>query len=211
MVERDLKARGIHDPATLRALSVVPRHLFVPSALKKYAYRDSALPIQEDQTISQPYVVALMTQSARLQEGDRVLEIGSGSGYQAAVLSEIAAEVFTIEIIENLADNARQRLQSLGYDNVRVRHGDGYQGWPERAPYDAILITAATPQIPQPLMEQLRVGGRLVVPLDRGGEFQELSVLVRTKDGYDIEPGIPVRFVPMTGQVREPGKLRTEP
>jgi len=202
MVEIDLKGRGITDSAVLDAMGRVPRHEFVNPEYRDLAYADSALPIQHNQTISQPYIVALMTQSARLQPTDRVLEIGAGSGYQAAVLAEIVKEVYSIEIVESLAEQAARRLRQLGYDNVNVRHGDGYQGWKEAAPLDAILITAAAPEIPEALIEQLNVGGRIVMPLGDHHLYQDLILLTKTKDGLSREFITGVVFVPMTGEIR---------
>jgi protein-L-isoaspartate(D-aspartate) O-methyltransferase len=167
------------------------------------AYDDIPLPIQQEQTISQPYIVALMTQSASLKETDRVLEIGTGSGYQAAVLAELVAQVYTIEIIGPLAESAKTTLQELEVGNVKVRHGDGYRGWQEEAPFDAILITAAAPKIPKPLVDQLRVGGKLVMPLGGKSLGQQLIVLTKTEKGLEKEFITSVIFVPMTGEVRE--------
>jgi len=204
MVEEDLQRRGIRDPAVLNAMRKVPRHLFVSPQYREQAYNDSALPIEENQTISQPYIVGLMTQSALLQPGDRVLEIGTGSGYQAAVLAEVVSEVYTIEIIEKLADEAAARLKRLGYGNVKTRQGDGFRGWPEAAPFDAILITAATPKIPQPLIDQLKPGGRMVLPLGNRVLGQDLIRLIKEEDGKLKKEFITgVVFVPMTGEVRK--------
>jgi protein-L-isoaspartate(D-aspartate) O-methyltransferase len=201
MVDIDLRGRDIQDPNVLAAMLKVPRHEFVTENNKNKAYADFPLPIGKDQTISQPYIVALMTQSAGLQPGDRVLEIGTGSGYQAAVLSELVKEVYTIEIIEVLANDARSDLERLGYNNVKVKHGDGYQGWEEFAPFDAILLTAAAPEIPQPLIDQLKEGGRMVLPLE-GMLFQDLIRITKEKDQLKREQITGVRFVPMTGEVR---------
>jgi len=201
MVETQIKARGVKDPKVIRAMSVVPRHLFVPPAEQAHAYLDEPLPIGNGQTISQPYIVAFMTEQLQPHANDRVLEIGTGSGYQAAVLSQIVDSVFTIEIISELADKARQRLHKLHYDNVVVKDGDGYHGWIEKAPFDAIIITAAPPKIPPPLLEQLKIGGRMVLPV---GEYvQELVVVHKTKSGIDMQNVLPVRFVPMTGEVQK--------
>lgn len=202
MVEYDLKGRDISDPAVLKAMSRVPRHAFIADRLSHLAYSDSALPIEAGQTISQPYIVALMTQSAQLKSTDVVLEIGTGSGYQAAVLAEVVQEVFSIEILETLARTATATLKQLGYDNIRTRHGDGYRGWAEEAPFDAILITAAAPKIPQPLVDQLKMGGRIVMPLGSQGMPQKLIVLTRTEMGLEEEFITGVAFVPMTGEVR---------
>jgi len=201
MLETQLIARGIKDPAVLAAMGRVPRHAFVPEHLREHAYRDGPLPIGERQTISQPYIVAVMTELAQIDETSRVLEIGTGSGYQAAVLDEIAGSVYSIEIIEALAIRARETLHRLGYDSIALRHGDGYRGWPEAAPFDAILVTAAPPVVPKPLLEQLREGGRLVVPV--GDFFQELEVHTRTSAGIERERVLAVRFVPMTGEIRD--------
>ena len=201
MVEQQIASRGIKDPRTLAAMRKVPRHLFVLPSSAADAYEDHPLPIGHGQTISQPYIVAFMTEALLLRGGETVLEIGTGSGYQAAVLSEIAAKVFTIEIVEPLAEDARRRLERLGYSTVSVRAGDGYLGWPEAAPFDAIMVTAAAPKVPEPLKQQLKEGGRLCLPV--GEEFQELVVLTRRGAEFTEERVLPVRFVPMTGRVRE--------
>ena len=198
MVQRQIEGRGIEDPDVLRAMEKVRRHLFVPEGFRSAAYDDRPLPIGQGQTISQPYIVALMTELAEVRSGDRVLEVGTGSGYQAAVLAELAESVFTVEIVEELAKTARNRLHKLGYDNVHVRMGDGFRGWPEHAPFDAILVTAAPPEIPGPLKEQLAPGGRLVIPVGEG--WQELKIVEKTADGpLKKRTVIPVQFVPMTG------------
>jgi protein-L-isoaspartate(D-aspartate) O-methyltransferase len=199
-----LAASGIQAPEVLAALGRVPRHRFVPPELEAEAYEDRALPIGEDQTISQPYIVALMTELARIGPRSRVLEVGTGSGYQAAVLAEIAREVYTIEVVEPLAARARTLLAALGYENVRTRVGDGYAGWPEAGPFDAILVTAAAPRIPEPLVAQLAVGGRLVLPVGPEDDYQELRVVTRTETGLEVQRAAEVRFVPMTGTVRGP-------
>jgi protein-L-isoaspartate(D-aspartate) O-methyltransferase len=178
----------------------VERHLFVPSASASEAYADHPLPIGHGQTISQPYIVAFMTEALGLRGGETVLEVGTGSGYQAAVLAKIAARVYSIEIVEPLAAEARERLARLGYGTVEVRAGDGYLGWPEAAPFDGIMVTAAAPRIPEPLKEQLKEGGRLVIPV--GDEFQELVVVTRRGRAFEERRVLPVRFVPMTGKVR---------
>jgi len=201
MVARQIEERGVRDARTLAAMRKVPRHLFVPAALAGDAYGDHALPIGHGQTISQPYVVAFMTEALGLRGGESVLEVGTGSGYQAAVLAEIAARVYTIEIVAPLAEEARGRLARLGYRNVEVRAGDGYQGWPDKAPFDAVIVTAAAPRIPDPLKQQLKDGGRLVIPV--GDDEQELIVLTRRGGRFAEERVLPVRFVPMTGKVRE--------
>jgi protein-L-isoaspartate(D-aspartate) O-methyltransferase len=200
MVRDQIEGRGIKDPLTLGAMRDVPRHLFVPSASADQAYGDFPLPIGQGQTISQPYIVAFMTEALGLRGGESVLEIGTGSGYQSAVLSRIAGKVHTIEIVPELAEEARARLERLGYRNVAVRAGDGYAGWPEAAPFDAIIVTAAAPRIPEPLKEQLVDGGRLVLPV--GDEYQELIVVTRRGASFDERRVLPVRFVPMTGAVR---------
>lgn len=202
MVETQIVARGVRDPRVLAAMRKVPRHLFVQPAERARAYEDHPLPIAGSQTISQPYIVALMTELLALPEKARVLEIGTGSGYQSAVLGEIAAEVYSIEILPELARAAASKLAELGYKNVTVREGDGYRGWPEHAPFDGIIVTAAPESIPQPLIEQLAPGGRMVIPV--GGFFQELKVFTRGADGRVTEQSIiPVRFVPMTGEIEK--------
>ncbi len=195
MVARQIEARGISDRHVLDAMEKVPRHLFVPEELRYAAYEDTPLPIGYDQTISQPYIVAYMTEAAGLGSGDVVLEIGTGSGYQAAVLAQMVKEVYTIEIIRPLADSARGKLEEMGIKNVHVRWGDGYAGWPEAAPFDAIIVTAAPPDIPQALVEQLKAGGRMVIPV--GTFFQQIYLITRTGSGIDKKTMIPVRFVPM--------------
>jgi len=201
MVRYQIKARGISDPRVLKAFEKVERHEFVDDDYRSQAYNDHPLPIGEGQTISQPYMVALMTDLADADSTDRVLEIGTGSGYQAAILAELVDSVYTIEIIESLGLRARGLLDSLGYDNIRFRIGDGYRGWPQAAPFDAIIVTAAPPEIPQPLLDQLIEGGRMVVPV--GTYYQEL-VLVEKHDGRIEKSRIaPVRFVPMTGESRK--------
>jgi protein-L-isoaspartate(D-aspartate) O-methyltransferase len=202
MVARQIEPRGVRSPAVLQAMRAVPRHEFVPEALRARAYQDSPLPIGEGQTISQPYIVALMTELAAPRKGARVLEIGTGSGYQAAVLAELGAQVHSIEIVEPLGRRAAETLKRLGYATVKTRIGDGYRGWPQAAPFDAILVTAAPPRIPEPLKQQLAVGGRLVVPV--GEDEQELLVLTPTKTGFEERRVLPVRFVPMTGEAQKP-------
>jgi protein-L-isoaspartate(D-aspartate) O-methyltransferase len=202
MVRETIAARGVRDSLVLAAMRTVPRHLFVPPAERSLAYGDHPLPIGEDQTISQPYIVAFMTELLDLRPGEKVLEIGTGSGYQAAVLAEITDHVYTIEIVEPLAKSAAARLEELGYDQVRVRAGDGYRGWPEAAPFDAIVVTAAPDHVPQPLVDQLAPGGRLVIPV--GEQFQELKLIARDANGAITEESkLPVRFVPMTGEAEE--------
>lgn len=191
--------RSVTNERVLAVMGRVPRHEFVPPELRHRAYEDGPLPIGHGQTISQPYIVAVMTEKLDPQPGDRVLEIGTGSGYQAAVLAELVAKVFTIEIIPALASSAEATLQRLGYTNVAVRVGDGYLGWPEAAPFDAIIVTCAPDDVPAPLVEQLKDGGRLIIPVN-AGEFQEL-ILCRKRDGrLERERIFPVRFVPMTGE-----------
>jgi protein-L-isoaspartate(D-aspartate) O-methyltransferase len=202
MVAEQMAARGVADPRVLAALRQVERHLFVPEAARVDAYADRPLPIGQGQTISQPYMVAVMAELTAVQPGARVLEIGTGSGYQAAVLSLLAREVYTIEIVAPLAEEARERLALLGYANVTVRAGDGYQGWPDRAPFDAILLTAAPPAIPEPLLRQLAPGGRLVAPVGQEGDAQDLQVVERSPAGLARRTLFPVRFVPMTGEAQ---------
>lgn len=201
MVDEQIKRRGVTDPAVLEAMRVVKRHELVPRIYQKFAYDDRPLPIGEDQTISQPYIVGLMSELLEVKAGDKVLEIGTGSGYQAAVLAEMGIEVYTIEIIETLANRARTDLARIGYPDVQVKWGDGYKGWPEHAPFDGIIITAAPPQLPKPLVEQVKTGGRIVVPVGRGS--QNLNVYTKRKDGgVRKKTTIPVRFVPMTGEAQ---------
>jgi protein-L-isoaspartate(D-aspartate) O-methyltransferase len=199
MVDTQIEARGVTSPRVLAAMRRVPRHRFVPQGLWDQAYNDYPLPIGEDQTISQPYIVALMTEALELKEGDRVLEIGTGSGYQAAVLAELASAVYTIDRLGSLTEKAQKVLAALGYHNLHVRVGDGTLGWPEEAPFDAILVTAGAPQVPRPLVEQLALGGRLVIPV--GDRFSQTLTRVRkVKDGvkYDYLGGC--RFVRLIGQ-----------
>ena len=200
MVSRQIEARGVRDPAVLEAMRKVPRHRFVPASQLASAYDDRPLPIGHQQTISQPYIVAFMSELAHVKPGDKVLEVGTGSGYQAAVLAEMGAKVYSIEIVEPLVKRASETLRELGYD-VTVRHGDGYAGWPEHAPFDAIVVTAAPSQIPPPLRQQLEIGGRLIIPVGRS--FQSLVRVTRMADGYRREEVLPVRFVPMTGKAEE--------
>ncbi len=201
MVDQQIAARGVADARVLAAMRKVPRHRFVDVRQAEAAYDDRPLPIGHGQTISQPYIVGYMTELLRLGPGARVLEVGTGCGYQAAVLGEVAAEVFTIEIVRPLAECARTVLAELGYKNVQVRHGDGYGGWPEQAPFDGILVAAAPDHVPPALVAQLKVGGRLVIPV---GDFnQEIRVITKTASGHSEERLIPVRFVPLTRDVRE--------
>jgi protein-L-isoaspartate(D-aspartate) O-methyltransferase len=202
MVAEQIVARGVADPRVLAAMRKVPRHLFVPDAVRPSAYDDSPLPIGFDQTISQPYIVAYMSEILQVAPDHRVLEVGTGSGYQAAILGELAREVYTIEIVPELAERARATLESLGYANVHVQVGDGYLGWPEHAPFDRIMVTAAPDHVPQPLVEQLADGGRLVLPVGRGDQW--IRVLTRRGDRVTEQTTIPVRFVPL---VRKPGEV----
>jgi protein-L-isoaspartate(D-aspartate) O-methyltransferase len=193
-----LKSQGLKNSSVLDALLKVPRHKFVPASHRHRAYENRALPIAHDQTISQPYIVGYMTEAADIAPGDRVLEIGTGSGYQAAVLGELAKEVHSIEIVPSLADSARNLLRELGYKNVQVKTGNGYLGWPEHAPFDAIIVTAAPPEVPQALVDQLAVGGTMVVPV--GAEFQEMVIITRKESGVVERRTIPVAFVLMVGK-----------
>lgn len=203
MVELDLRGRDIVDQRVLAVMSRIPRHRFVPEALRDVAYSDRALPIGHGQTISQPYIVALMTQLVRPGPQSRALDVGTGSGYQAAVLAELCKEVYSIEILEPLADEARRRLESLGYKNITVRCGDGYQGWPEKAPFDVIIVAAAPDHVPQPLVDQLAIGGRMVIPVGQT-YYQTLLLLEKQADGSVIRRSVaPVAFVPMTGQAQQ--------
>ncbi|HMB63036.1 MAG TPA: protein-L-isoaspartate(D-aspartate) O-methyltransferase [Eudoraea sp.] len=198
MVDDQLIARDIYDRATLSAMEKVPRHEFVPEDVKSRAYSDGALAIGEGQTISQPYIVAFMTQSLRLKPDSRVLEIGTGSGYQAAILAEIVDSVYTIEIVEKLGLQAGQRLKRLGYDNVVVRIGDGYHGWVEKGPFDAIIVTAGAEEIPQPLIDQLADGGRMIIPVGAHRSVRQLVQLVKKKGKIKKKDMMAVRFVPFT-------------
>lgn len=204
MVERQIRGRGIRDARVLAAMEKVPRHLLVDRSLRPGAYSDHPLPIGEGQTISQPYVVALMTEELRLSQNDRVLEIGTGSGYQAAILAEIVKEVFSIEIRKGLAERAAERLKDLGYRNIRVKYSDGYFGWQEHAPFDAIIITAAVNHIPPPLLKQLKEGGRLILPLGSTVFYQTLTLVTKKKGGdLSVEQKGEVAFVPMIGEARK--------
>ena len=207
MVTSQLKARAITDPRVLAAMGKIPRHLLVPPDLAPRAYGDYPLPIGGGQTISQPYIVALMSQWAEVQPGDRVLEVGTGSGYQAAVLAELTDKVFTIELLPELARAAETRLKELGYGRVRVKTGDGYRGWPQEAPFDAILVTAAAPSVPPALAAQLQEGGRLVIPLGEAGGDQTLVRLRKVRGELKEEERVPVRFVPLVRpEAPQPGK-----
>lgn len=198
MVAEQIEARGVKDPRVLAAMRDVPRHLFVPEAEREAAYDDRPLPIGHDQTISQPYIVALMTELARPSPTDRALEIGTGSGYQAAVLGKLVAEVYTIEIIDELGRDASRRLEKLGYGNIHTRIGDGYGGWPEQAPFDLIVVTAAPDRIPPALIAQLKSGGRLVIPVGAYYGAQELQLVRKDEAGRTrVEDVAPVRFVPL--------------
>ena len=203
MVKNQLERRGIQDKMVLRVMRETPRHLFVPDNLKDDAYKDGPLPIGEGQTISQPYIVALMTELLELNGNERILEIGTGSGYQAAILSPLVKEVYSIEIVKSLAINADKKLKDMQYHNVTVKWGDGYEGWTAHAPYDAIIVTAAPDQVPQILIDQIKIGGRLVLPL--GTYFQKLKVITKMKDGNIGEKNIiSVRFVPMVHSEKTP-------
>jgi protein-L-isoaspartate(D-aspartate) O-methyltransferase len=196
MVQQQLKPRGIKDERVLAGMAKVPREEFIPVAARPSAYEDGPLPIGYDQTISQPYIVAFMTEQLRPKPSDRVLEIGSGSGYQAAILAELVADVYTIDIVEPLAKTAEATLQRLGYKNVHIKVGDGYKGWPEEAPFDAIIVTCAPEKVPQPLVDQLKEGGRMVIPV--GERFAQQLYLFEKKNGQLKESAtLPVRFVPM--------------
>jgi protein-L-isoaspartate(D-aspartate) O-methyltransferase len=196
MVEDQIEARGVRDPRVLAAMRKVPRDRFVPPDVASLAYADQPLPIGHGQTISQPYIVAYMSEALQVNENAKVLEIGTGSGYQAAILGELAREVYTIELVPELAERARTTLAALGYTNVHVRTGDGYLGWPDEAPFDAIMVTAAPDHVPQPLVDQLAVGGRLVIPVG-GGFEQQMRILTRTPEGIQESRTLPVRFVPL--------------
>jgi len=195
MVEAQILARGIDDEKVLAAMRQVPRHLFVPEELRPFAYGDEPLPIGEGQTISQPYIVAYMTQALRLSGEEKVLEVGTGSGYQTAVLAEIVRQVFTLELLGVLSERARALLESLGYTNVSAKAADGTLGWKENAPFDAIMVTAAAPAVPKKLQEQLGPGGRMIIPVGEG--FQELFLITRERGGFQKKKLLPVRFVPL--------------
>lgn len=203
MVKTQIEARGIHNPLVLKALHTVPRHLFVPPELRNNAYEDRPLPIGYQQTISQPYIVAFMSEAINAQPTDRVLEIGTGCGYQAAILSRICHEVFTIEIVEPLAQQAQKTLTELGYSNIHTKIGDGYEGWPEAAPFDAIIVTAASPKIPPALINQLKMGGRLIMPVGEHLSNQSLIKITKTPNGLLEDHLMPVRFVPLTGKAED--------
>lgn len=203
MIGRDIKGRGIQDARVLDAMSKIERHLFVDRSLMHRAYDDNPLPIGEGQTISQPYVVALMTEALMLQKTDRVLELGTGSGYQAAVLAEIASDVYTIEIRKNLAEKSEKLLKSLGYKNIKVKPADGYFGWEEYAPFDAIIVTVAANHIPTPLIKQLKEGGRLIIPLGSTVYSQTLTLAIKIKGELNIVQLGGVAFVPMVGEAQK--------
>ena len=203
MIQNDIKGRGIKDKKVLDTMARVPRHLFVEERLRERAYADYPLPIGDGQTISQPYVVALMTEALRLRPGDRVLEIGTGSGYQAAVLAEIVKDVYTIEIRKSLADMSEKRFREFGYKNVKVKYADGYFGWEEYAPFDAIIITASANHIPPPLIRQIKEGGRLIIPLGNTVYYQMLTLLTKKKGDLDVEQMGSVAFVPMIGEAEK--------
>jgi protein-L-isoaspartate(D-aspartate) O-methyltransferase len=203
MIDFDIKGRGIKDKKVLEAMGKIPRELFVEESLRNKAYSDHPLPIGEGQTISQPYVVALMTEALRLKPSDRVLEIGTGSGYQAAVLAEIVKEVYTVEIRNTLAEAAARRLKDLGYKNIEVKFGDGYFGWEEHAPFDAIIVTAAANHIPPPLIKQLKEGGRLILPLGSTLFYQTLTLATKQKGELKMEQMGGVTFVPMIGETEK--------
>lgn len=203
MIEHDIRGRGVKDSRVLEIMGKLPRHLFVDESLKGRAYDDYPLPIGEGQTISQPYVAALMTEALKLRPADRVLEIGTGSGYQAAVLAGIVSQVYTIEIRKKLAQQAEKRLAEIGFKNIRVKHGDGYFGWEEYAPFDAIIITASANHIPPPLIKQLKENGRLVIPLGSTVYYQTLTLATKKKGEMQLEQMGPVAFVPMTGEAQK--------
>jgi len=197
MVVRQIQGRGVEDPLVLNAMKVVPRHLFVPIQYRQNAYEDHPLPIGKGQTISQPYIVAFMTAALHLKPKDRILEIGTGSGYQAAVLAEMGCDVYSVEIIASLGERAKKTLRRLGYKNVHIRIGDGYKGWPEKAPFDAVIVTCAPEEIPPALIQQLNEGGRLIIPVGESGSIQQLVLAVKEGDRLVSRSVLPVRFVPM--------------
>jgi len=197
MVHNQIRVRGVRDQRVLDAMMKVPRHLFVPPAYRASAYNDSPLPIGEGQTISQPYIVAFMTESLKVRETDRILEIGTGSGYQAAILAELASEVYTIELLPKLGTRAGKLLDNLGYKNIHVKIGDGYKGWPEKAPFDLVIVTAAPEDIPPALIEQLKEGGKMIIPVGPVGGVQNLIRGIKKKGKLKTKDVLPVRFVPM--------------
>lgn len=202
MVRKQIEERGVRDPRVLEAMKQVERHLFIPAELAEFAYSDRPVPIGEGQTISQPYMVAFMTELLAIKPEHRVLEIGTGSGYQTAVLASLAAKVYSIEIIPSLLERSDQLLKKLEIHNIITRTGDGFLGWPEEAPFDRIIVTASPPEVPKPLLEQLAVGGRMVIPVGEGNE-QALRLIQKTKSGIEQKEVLPVRFVPMTGRAQE--------
>lgn len=202
MVAQTIEARGVKDPRVLEAMRRAPRHELVPESIRHRSYEDTPLPIGFDQTISQPFIVAAMTEAADLSPGEKVLEVGTGSGYQAIVLAELGVDIYSIEIVEPLAKRTHELLAKLGYTRLNLRIGDGYRGWPEAAPFDAIIVTAAPEQVPQPLIDQLAIGGRLVIPVGKAGE-QQLKVIVKDAKGTTSETLMDVRFVPMTGEAQK--------
>ena len=202
MIEKQIKNRGVKDPRVLEAMRKIDRSLFVPEDMKPHAYEDRPLPIGKDQTISQPYIVAYMAEELQLNPEDVVLEVGTGCGYNAAVLSRLADHVYSLEIVEWLANLAKENLAKTPIDNITTRYGDGYSGWPEKAPFDAIILTAAPPRIPEPLKQQLKIGGKLLAPIGRIS--QKLILLERTgEDSFEEKTLLPVRFVPMTGEAEK--------
>lgn len=198
MIREQLLARDISDPATLKAMRIVPRHEFVPPDMQPYAYADNPLPIGMKQTISQPYIVAYMTQVLKLKEHDRVLEVGTGSGYQAAILGQIVDTVYTIEIVEALAFTAKNRLSALGYANIEVKAGDGYLGWPDKGPFDAIIVTAGAEEVPEPLLKQLKEGGRMIIPVGPHNGIRQLLLMTKKSGKIKTKEVMAVRFVPLT-------------
>ncbi|MCF6149222.1 MAG: protein-L-isoaspartate(D-aspartate) O-methyltransferase [Candidatus Kuenenia sp.] len=201
MVERQIANRGVADERVLEAMETVPRHLFIPEDFRSYSYFDQPVPIGYGQTISQPYIVAFMTEILQLNKDDIVLEIGTGSGYQAAVLAKLAKQVYTIEIVAGLGNRAKKQLQTMGFDNIEVKIGDGYNGWPEHAPFDAIIVTAAAEKIPQPLIDQMSPSGRMIIPVGGVFEIQELILITKDASSKVVKESIfPVRFVPLTRQ-----------
>lgn len=198
MVEKQIMSRGVQSSKVTGAMLKVPRHKFVPEDMKNLAYKDNPIPIGEGQTISQPYIVALMTDLLNLEGKEKVLEVGTGSGYQAAVLAEMGCDVYSVEILESLSEKAEKTLRSSGYEEIKLKIGDGHSGWQEHAPYDAIIVTAAPDRVPETLIEQLKVGGRMIIPV--GNVDQELMLLKKTEEGIDKRKITPVRFVPMTGE-----------
>ncbi|MBW1702082.1 MAG: protein-L-isoaspartate(D-aspartate) O-methyltransferase [Deltaproteobacteria bacterium] len=197
MVKQQIMARGVEEPRVLEAMRKVPRHLFVPEKYRAFSYRDHPLPIGQGQTISQPYIVAFMTEALDLKPDEKVLEIGTGSGYQAAILAELVKEVYTIEIVEKLGKRAQRTLEILGYKNIHVKIGDGYKGWPEKAPFDAVIVTCAPERIPEALVQQLNDGGRMIIPVGKAGAIQELVRAVKKKGKLKTNEVMRVRFVPM--------------